>query len=356
MPSAIMGGGGQSNPSTFSQGGNPAPYIPTGQGNADQSLQNLLGAVYGPSFSALSGMTQLPATQAWPQVQQQAGMLYDNPYASMAQGTAGQVGSDLTQVGNDNSVLGQMFKSQVPGMMQAGQDVYNRLIPAGNQVWDAANDPQQALYSQLLGQNQAAATAQNAQSGLAGTPYGAGLLNDATRNFGMQWQNNQLGRQMQGLQGLESANTQGLGAMMSADQGAGQMGQLGANLQNKGLGQYLQGGQLPYQTSIGQAQTGLGGLNQMITLGDQQFQIPMELMQMLQGYLNTGQNASRLALEGGHQGFNQQQTGLGNIGGLLGLGGSLLSNFIPGGGLLSGLSGLFGGGGGGGTYPGDWGA
>ncbi len=89
-------------------------------------------------------------------------------------------------------------------------------LQAGNQVLNTAFDPQRALYDrthqQLIDQNNAI----NAQSGVAGSPYGAGLTQQANENFNIDWQNQQLNRQIAGLGAYDSAastyagNTEGL--------------------------------------------------------------------------------------------------------------------------------------------------
>ena len=79
------------------------------------------------------------------------------------------------------------------------------------------------------------------------SPYGAGLEGQALGNFNIDWQNQQLGRQTQGLHAL-------LGGQQQAGQDfSGALQAYGQAPQN-----ILQGGALPVQTGqqIGQMQTG----------------------------------------------------------------------------------------------------
>ena len=287
MPSGIFGGGGQTTPATFSQGGNPAAYVPTAQPSADMNYQNLLSAMYNPSISALQGISQLPATQYNPQVQSAVGQIANNPYAAQGEQVTQEAANYGVPTGQTEYSWGQntlpMMAGQVTGAVPGLQS-------GANQVLGTAFDPQQALYNQLMQQNQAQSQATLAQSGLAGTPYGANLANQSNTNFNLGWQNNQLGRQTQGLGAAGTAAGQ-VGGLENT--GANLLGQAG-NMMTTGLNTMNTIGQWPYQTSVGQANNSLGALGQGISLGNQQFTIPQQLFSDLQSYLGLGQAASGL--------------------------------------------------------------
>jgi hypothetical protein len=133
-----MSGGSASLPA------NPTPaYQPKNQGAADTG--------------AYSGTTQLNT----------------NPNASYNAAASTQAGSDLTTTANS-------------------------LLPGVGQIMSTAFDPQQALFAQMYQQQQDQSNVTNAQNGVAGTPYGAGLVNQNNQNFDINWQNQQLQRQATG--------------------------------------------------------------------------------------------------------------------------------------------------------------
>ena len=139
------------------------------------------------------GASLPPNPQAAYQLQNQPGAdagayggiqgLNTNPNASYNSGASTAAGSQLTQTGAS-------------------------LLPGVGQIMSTAFDPQQALFAQMYQQQQDQSNVTNAQNGVAGTPYGAGLVNQNNQNFDINWQNQQLGRQVQGAQGA--------GALISA--------------------------------------------------------------------------------------------------------------------------------------------
>jgi hypothetical protein len=68
------------------------------------------------------------------------------------------------------------------------------LIPYAQQIGQMGFDPQNALYDRTLQQVQDQQRAGQAARGISMSPYGAGLEGDATRNFNIDWQNQQLKR------------------------------------------------------------------------------------------------------------------------------------------------------------------
>lgn len=138
--------------------------------------------------------------------------------------------------------------AQAAGSASAGQGTSNLsqadiirnmgaqgVAPAG-QMLNTAFDPQNALYSRTSQQLQDQVRAGEAARGIAMSPYGAGVENKAMSDFNIDWQNNQLGRQ-----------TQGLGAFGSYLGSLGSGSTAGANVGQVGVGQINAQGQLPYQ-------------------------------------------------------------------------------------------------------------
>jgi hypothetical protein len=123
-------------------------------------------------------------------------------------------------------------------MQGAGQQAIgnaNQLSAAGNQLYQSAFDPQTDLYQQQQQQLANQTNAYNANNGIASSPYGASVAANAQGNFQNQWQNQQLGREAQGVQAMSGADT-------SAN-----------NLYTGGANAYAQGAAMPYnqQNTVG---------------------------------------------------------------------------------------------------------
>ncbi len=328
---------GASSPASYSYGGNPATYIPTGQPQADTTYQNLI------SNQFLTGAQQVPAVNPAYQAYETATGLYPqavnayqtgpgNSYAPQAIGGAQQAA---------NTFAGDVYNTlngSLPGLA-AGS---NQLLGTVPQLLNSGFDPQSALYNQLSTQSGDAANVANAGAGIGGTPYGASVAANAQNNFNLNWQAQQLARQQQATQ----AASGGLGA---AGAGMTNVGNIGTGLA-QGVGSF---NQLPYQTALGIGNnqlTGLGNLQSMLqgqaNLGGQSFALPQQTLSDLQSYLGLGQAAQASGLQGGQMGLNQLASGIG--GGISGAN----ALFNPNSGLFSGvgssigsgIGGLFGGG------------
>lgn len=81
------------------------------------------------------------------------------------------------------------------------------LVPYATQILQTGMDPQNALYQQQLQQTRDQSNVQNAQSGVATTPYGAGVTDQAVTNFNIDWLNNELARQTQAAGAASSLDT-----------------------------------------------------------------------------------------------------------------------------------------------------
>jgi hypothetical protein len=188
---------------------------------ADQQWQNLQNQnynVFSQSQPQLQNLglqslgSQLGAYNQYSPAYQQAADIAGQQY--------GNLGTSLTNAANTQ------FAQQQP------------LLSAGQQVYNTAFDPQSALYNRTVQQLQDQTGATNSMYGLGSSAAGAGVANQALSNFNIDWQNQQLQRQLAGLQGYGSAIGQ-------AGQAAAQGGALGG----AGAGYTLQGGQIPYETA-----------------------------------------------------------------------------------------------------------
>jgi hypothetical protein len=360
----LLGGGGgsvQQAPATSSYGGNPAQYIPTAQPQQDTQLQTLINSMFGTGLGGLGAVNNAtggagPAGWAYPLGQNIAysttnpstsQIMNQDPYAQQA------LNASIYQQQN----VAPMLSSYAPGLLNAGSGLLNagqQQIGLAPQLAAMGMDPQKQLYNQQLNQTTQGAQAANAASGVAG-PYAASTVNDATQNFNMDWQNQQLQRALAGAQGAGQALSTG-GAAQTL--GGNLIGAAGP-IEQQALSM-AQGPAAYYQQLLNafnqQGQAGLSALSGATNLGNtayQQAQIPAG---DIQSYLGMAQGAPGAAANLGNLGFNQNQSQLGNLGSLLnaGLGGGAIGSALYGsnsgtpfgqGGLLGGLTSLFGGGG-----------
>lgn len=304
-----MGGGGDNAPTT---------YNPGWQKGADQQFQQL-------AQSTGSWASAIPSTVA-PYYGATLGNIINNPNAASAMSTADRVsglgqgvgGADLTNAG------------LMTGAGNAG-------LSAALAALQAGFDPQGALYNRTQQQVSDQANATAAMYGLGSSPYGAGTTGQTLSNFNIDWQNNQLGRELAALSGFT-----GGAAGAANDFGAA------ASLGQNGLGVLTNSGMLPYETSqgiYGNDLNALGaytsGMVGALTPGFQQQNSDL-------GYIAAGQNASAQNLSAWEQQQKANQSMWGGIMNLFG-GNNLGSSFGGGGGgggFMSNLGSIFGGGGG----------
>jgi hypothetical protein len=194
-------------------------YVPTGLQSADTQWQGLQGQ----NYNTYMGNN-----------------LNQYGYSSLAQGLGAnqQYGpgyqNAANAAGGQYTALGQ----QLGGAANLDFGAQQGLLNAGQQVYQTALDPQNALYNRTVQQLQDQTGATNSMYGLGSSAAGAGVANQALGNFNIDWQNQQLARQTQGLQAYGQAAGQ-----------AGQLGGQGGALGAAGAGYTLQGGQVPYQTA-----------------------------------------------------------------------------------------------------------
>lgn len=354
------GGGGSSASTTAgsggygsTSGGSNNAYIPANRPGVDQ---NFLGNK--DQYQSTLGQQQGAIA---PYNQQLLQSQFNNPYVSGAQ--TGANAAQEAYYNNANQAYGlsqgnYAYAQQQMQNAQQQQQLYQQglgnvqqstgnLYGGGNQILQTALDPQNALYNrtaqQLTDQTRAAQYARGIQS----SPLGASVESNALGNFNIDWQNQQLARQAQGLQSaagaygaagnqytgylgaINQSNAQNTSNISGAQQNAFGLGQQAA-------GSYQSGGQVPYQTNqniygnqnqglqnyLGNNQSYLSGLNQ--------------LQSNDLAYLNYGTGAQNL-------GFQQSQTNLQNQGQATAALGSAIGN-TNWGNVGNTISGWFGGG------------
>lgn len=190
-----------------------------------------------------------------------------NPYVQAAQKAGGQY----------DWLAGQAGQEQQRAMAQQ-----QALYGAGNQVMQTAMDPQSALYNRTQQQLQDQVRAGQAARGLGVSAVGAGLEDQAMSNFNIDWQNQQLARQVQGIQGASTASSAG-----------GRQGEMAMAAGAAMPGYTLEGGQVPMQAQqYAAAQPGqVAGAYQGQMLGQQQMFGNVQSSAI--PYLNYGQGAQQ---------------------------------------------------------------
>lgn len=268
-------------PGTTTSGGGSAPpyYVPSGLGTADQTWQNLLN-------QELASQGQAYSMIPYYQQSLQRGLAGEQMYGTGYQNAA-------TQAGNFDQDLAAYFNQQ--GNQNFGTQA--DLLGAGRQVFNLGLDPQSALYNRTVQQLQDQTGATNSMYGLGSSAAGAGVANQALSNFNIGWQNNQLSRALQGLQGYSGAAST-----------AGRYGELGTQ-QLSSVPQYmLKSGQLPY--TVNQSMSALPGQLAGTYAGQIQ-QGPLSSAESMMGYIvpymNYGQGAQAVPYQ--NQANNAAQWG-----------------------------------------------
>ncbi len=287
----MMGGG---SPATFSQGGNPAPYVPTAQPQADTNFQSIIQQLMGAAGPA--GINT-PAGQNFPQAQ-----AFNSQFLTGSGPTFGNTTPILDAMGGANMAY-QLGNANAPALSNAGLNILQ-----------TGFDPQQALFNRTQNQVLDQSNVANAAAGLGSSPYGASVTGNNLANFDINWQNQQLGREAQAA-----------GTALPLLQGAS--------------GLAASSGAAPFNAASTIAGNTLSGLSGASNLGMQQYTLPQTILNDLESYLGLGQSASNLAANTGQMGFNQLAQGVG--GAVSGISG--LSNLFGGGsGAASSLGGLGG--------------
>jgi hypothetical protein len=263
--------------------------------------------IVGASNQTLGSIGQQQGTYAGlggsvlPQAQQTAQNLYSNPYAQTAQtgaNTAAGLGTSAATSGYNTGA----------GLVNAG----NSLIPYAQQIMTAGFDPQNALYAQQYAQNQQQATVNNAQAGVATTPYGAGVVDQSGQLFNTNWENQQLSREAQAASAAGSLVNTGA----SVDQ-------TGVNMMNQAPSQLVTSATIPYSTysDIGTGQN--QALSQLLGIGSSGESLSNANISDLLSYITGQTGVQSTANQTGQLGLNQSQLAFNQLGTLLGGGAGL---------------------------------
>lgn len=292
------------------------------------------------------------------------------------------LGQDASGIGmgvlsNDLSQAGAIGNSGYLGKAQGILDQANKLAPevmqalfgVGNSILQTGFDPQGDLYNRNYQQQLDQQNAINAMNGVAGTPYGAGVSGDASRNFNLDWQDRQLGRQTQaasaygslagegvgaysglintgvsgyggvlgsatgaetGLQGAGTGAYAGLtgaetGALTSLYGGAGSAYKNASDLQTGGLQTLRTAGQEQNQTFLQQMQAYLDALNGQVSGTNSAYGLTQQGIADQGNYLNIGQTATSNAQNAVAANNQTNQNTIAGIGSLVGT----VASFIP---------------------------
>ncbi len=293
--------------------------------NNNTAMANSLNPANNANYQTLQGLLPSYYSQIQPRAQQSLDAVYNDPYAAQYQTAANNVA-------------------------QQGQNVGNQDIGMANQIYQTAMDPQSALYARTLQQIQDQTRAANAAAGIGTSAAGVGLENQATGNFNIDWQNQQLNRQLSGAQGAGNISSQGMGilqntynlpyqasvnipanqqaalaqygqnaalypaALSQQMQNQSQLSQMSGNVQNQGLGMLQSTYQAPYQASVAIPQNQQQAISQYasnvgaypMALGNQ--------MNQAANYMGMGQSAQNQAFNQGFQNSQAQNQQAANIG------------------------------------------
>lgn len=251
----------------MSGGGQPVPqaYTPTGSAQADSSFQNLTSGVQ-PYASALPG-------QVVPQLTTTTQNVLNNPYTAGYTGGAQASGAYQTNVAAPQQ---QAASSQLYGL----GDMAASYAP---QLLQQAFDPQRDIYNQGYAKNLDSTNAILAMNGVAGSPYAAGVTGQSVRDYNNNYNQQQLSRELSGLQGLGSiAGTAG-----GADAAGSSLGADAAN-------SLYAGGQQPY-SAYGQVQQDDYTALMNLISGTSGAVAPSEnLASTMASYLGIGQGAAQV--------------------------------------------------------------
>lgn len=263
-------------------------------------FQNMPGADIG-AFSGIGNLGQYTNLGQFGlgQGQNIFSSLMNNP------GAAGYLGGAQT--------AGALGQSQALGQFGLGNAISGAgmgLLPYAQSIVGTAMDPQNALYNRTLQQTQDQTRAGLEARGLDMTPYGAGVEGQTMGNFNIDWQNNQLGRQIAGMQAAGGLTQQGTGIAAG-----------GQALAAGAPGQFLQASGMPYNVfgQIGQGQ--FGALNSLLGVGQSGQNLAQTQIGDYLNYLQAGTSANQVAnqnyglqLQAQAQQFNENMA----FGGMLG--------------------------------------
>lgn len=287
----------------------PTPYQPQNQAGADTGFQQGVGQL------ATAGTNLYNSVS--PQLSSAVSGITNNPYYAQAQQGAQTAANTAT-----NLVAPQQLQSS-QNIAALGQ-LSN---PAALQTLYTAFDPQQALYQQQYQQQLDQSNATNSMYGLGTSPYGAGVANQASTNFNIDWQNAQLARQIAALGAYDTNLSAAGGAATTA-----------SNLGAAGLNTQVTAAALPYNLATQQGMNSLAALGSQAQVTNQALSPTQQAIGDQGTYLGIGQTASQGAIQAAqanNQANAQAAAGFGQLfGDVLGMFNPL--SFLGGGAIKAG--------------------
>lgn len=268
-------------------------------------MPNMTGAANN-AYEGIGGLSGGQANDwALPQYQNITQNMLNNPFASMYQQGA------MTGAG-----MGQNAAANSYGAGSTLQQGGLNMLPYGDQIMQNAFDPQKELYARNLHNVTEQTRAGQSARGIAMTPYGAGVENEALSDFNIDWANTQLGRQATG------ANAAG-GLLNNAGRGI----TAGGAMMNQAGQDYNAAWQMPWTAFNNINQAGTGALSGYLGAAGQGQALDLGQINAYLDYLRTGNQAAGVAnqtaglgLQQSDQAFKQNQTMGGQFGqGLSGL-------------------------------------
>lgn len=262
-------------------------------------LNNRSGASGG---TGPGGATYVPQNRPgvdtqWQQIMQQLA-----PFISQeAKNTQGPLNNAYaaTQPGGQWGWLQQFMQqggSALLNQAQLAQQNESALSGAGNQVWQTSLDPQNALRDKLQQQVTDASRAGTSARGIGMSGEAAGIENNDVNNFLINWQNQQLGRQLAGLQGFTGAT----------NASATQANQAGKDITGAG-GMFTTGMDLPFATANSYTSASNPLFSQFGTLSPQLLSY-LNLSNSSTGPLGTAQGQGLTNLAAGLSGLSNSFT------------------------------------------------
>ena len=177
----------------------------------------VVGSMIGSSMSSppVSGMPPTYQPMAQPQMDQ-SWQQYYNQLASLTPSYYGQIQPMASQALTSafSNPYAASFPAAAANVSNTANSTANQQLGAARNILATSQDPQSALYNRTLNAIQQQARAANAAAGIGTSAAGVGLEDQAVNNFNIDWQNQQLQRQLQGAAGAGNVSNQALNMMM----------------------------------------------------------------------------------------------------------------------------------------------
>lgn len=317
----------------------PMPYQPANQAGAD--------AAYTGTLNSLTQQNQATAATANAGYDAAYSGVANNPYAApMVAGTAAAAGNANTVASNDYSSANLMNLASLAGYgdantaagyaapMAADATALRSYAPY---LMEMGLDPNMSEYNYGLKQTQDTSNVNSAESGLAGSPFAAGLTNDAMANYTRNYQTDRASKVQQAIAALASLYTGAGGLDTSAIAGLTSAGNLrtnAANLANSGAQLGAQGVEtqataaaMPYEAQDQVYMDRMAALDRMVNGSTATSANLRGDVSAYGNYLQIGQGATQVADQATQ--VNNQNSFLGQLGQLLGVAGAAAIKFIP---------------------------